>query len=371
MPFNTLWNWQQPDWPNFQHNPALLKELEAQFLYKTGLMFGAYQHINTEDQSKITVDILSEEALKTSEIEGEYLNRVSIQSSIRRNFGLDTDSRKIPSAEYGIAEMMVDVYKDFAAPLSHETLFKWHTMLTNGRQDLTDIGCYRTHTEPMQVVSGHIHAPKIHFEAPPSNIISAEMEIFLQWFNATAPDSKKPLPPLTRAAIAHLYFVCIHPFEDGNGRIGRAIAEKAIAQCIKQPSLVALSQVIQKYRKVYYDALEHNNKVMEISDWIVYFAQTILEAQTNTLSLIEFLIKKAKFYDLYKEQLNERQAKVIQRMFQEGPEGFKGGLSAEKYIRICSTSRATATRDLQDLVTMGGMIKIGERKSTRYYLHLA
>lgn len=371
MTFNIHWNWHQPDWPNFRYDASLLKDLEAQFLYKTGLMFGAYQHINADDQRSLMIEMLSEEALKTSEIEGEYLNRESIQSSIRRNFGLATDNRKIPAAEHGIADMMVDVYQDFACPLSHEILFKWHRMVTNGRQDLTDIGSYRTHAEPMQVVSGYLHALTIHFEAPPSDDVPAEMERFLQWFNRTGPDGKEPLPPLTRAALAHLYFVCIHPFEDGNGRIGRAIAEKAIAQCLHQPSLVALSQVIQKHRKAYYYALEHNNKTTEISDWVVYFAHTILEAQAHTLKMIEFLIQKAKFYELYKERLNNRQTKVIQRMFREGLDGFKGGLSAENYISICSTSRATATRDLQDLVAMGAITKTGELKSTRYHLHLS
>jgi Fic family protein len=334
-------------------------------------MFGAYQHINAEDKNKLIVDILSNEALKTSEIEGEYLNRESLQSSIRRNFGLDNHNFKIPPAERGISEMMVDLYHHFSEPLTHTILFNWHKMLTNGRQDLIDIGRYRTHAEPMQVVSGYIDNPKVHFEAPPSSTVFAEMEHFLLWFNKTAPDGKEPLPALTRAAIAHLYFVCLHPFEDGNGRIARALAEKVIAQCVKQPTLIALAQTIQKHRKAYYSALEHNNKTTEISDWITYFAQTILDAQAYTLNLIEILIKKAKFYERYREQLNERQTKVIQRMFMEKPDGFKVGLSAENYIRISGTSRATATRDLQNLVHIGALIKTGEKKSTRYNLPLS
>lgn len=141
-----------------------------------GLLFGAFKHLNEEDKRQLTIELISNEALKTSEIEGEYLDRDSLQSSIRRQFGLIADNRKISPAEQGIAEMMVDVYRNFEAPLSHAMLFEWHKMLTNGRRDLNDIGRYRTHNEPMQIVSGAIHAPKVHFEAPPSSQMMPEME---------------------------------------------------------------------------------------------------------------------------------------------------------------------------------------------------
>jgi Fic family protein len=160
------------------------------------------------------------------------LDRDSIQSSIRRQFGLITDNRKISAAKQDIAEVMVDLYRGFEAPLSYTMLFEWHKMLTNGRRDLNDTGQYRTHLEPMQIVSGAIYAPKVHFEAPPSSLMLPEMDRFIAWFNDTAPKGKTPLPALLRAGIAHLYFVSIHPFEDGNGRIGRVIAEKALAQCL-------------------------------------------------------------------------------------------------------------------------------------------
>jgi len=142
--------------------------------------------------------------------------------------------------------MMVDVYRVFEAPLSHSMLFEWHKMLTNGRRDLNDIGQYRTHNEPMQIVSGAIYAPKIHFEAPPSSQMMPEMERFIAWFNATASKGKTPLSALLRAGIAHLYFISIHPFEDGNGRIGRAIAEKALAQCLGQPCMIKINKILPK-----------------------------------------------------------------------------------------------------------------------------
>lgn len=264
--------------------------------------------------------------------------------------------------------MMVDLYKTFNNPLSHEQLFAWHKMLMKGRRYLHDVGAYRTHEDSMQVVSGPVHKPKVHFEAPPSKAMHREMTRFIKWLNDTARDGKNPLPALSRAGIAHLHFVCIHPFEDGNGRIGRAIAEKALSQCLGQPTLIALSHAIQEQKNAYYETLEKNNKGNEITDWLVYFANTILDAQSYTQKLIDFLIEKTRLYDKLRGKMNERQEKVIARMFREGPEGFKGGLSAEKYISITKTSRATATRDLQDLVEMGALLKTGERKYTRYSL---
>lgn len=362
------WNWQQTDWPHFTYDADLLKEMEAKFLLNSGVFLGAYQHIAEADKSVLAVDLISNEALKTSEIEGEILNRESLRTSIRRHFGLSADSRRIPPAEQGIAEMSVDLYRNFLAPLSHEILFNWHALIMKGRRDLQDVGTYRTHTEPMQVISGRIDKPKIHFEAPPSKAVIKEMNTFIAWFNKTAPDGREPLSALARAGMAHLYFVCIHPFEDGNGRIGRALAEKVLAQSLKQPTLIALSQTIQNERDAYYDALERSNKKNQINSWLVTFSETILQAQASTQSWIHFLIKKTKLYDRIRGQINVRQEKVMARIFREGPQGFKGGLSAENYISITGTSRATATRDLQSLVDLGVLARTGELKSTRYAL---
>ncbi len=364
------WNWQQADWPNFTYNRSDLDALESQFLLDAGLLFGAFKHLNEEEKQQLTIELISNEALKTSEIEGEYLNRESLQSSIRRQFGLNTDHRKIPAAEQGIAEVMVDLYRNYQPLLSHTTLFEWHKMLTTGRRDLKDIGQYRTHSEPMQIVSGALYSPKVHFEAPPSSRMHQEMEQFIQWFNNTAPTGKTPLPALTRAGITHLYFVCIHPFEDGNGRIGRAIAEKALAQCFGQPTLIALADTIERNKKAYYNALEQGNKTNTITTWLEYFSETVLTAQNQTQANIEFLIKKTKFYDRLRGQFNARQSKVLERMFREGINGFKGGLSAENYLRITGTSRATTTRDLQDLVSKKALLRTGARKYARYWIIL-
>src|SRR5260370_37250412 len=197
------------------------------------------------------------------------------------------------------------------------------------------------------------------------------MKRFIVWFNDTVPGGKRPLSALTRAGIGHVYFESIHPFEDGNGRIGRALAEKSLAQNLGQPSLIALAYTIERKRKDYYAALARNNKDNEITDWPRYFAETVLEAQTNTLARVDFYMAKAKLYERLRGRLNERQEKVIARMFREGIDGFKGGLSAENYVGISKASRATATRDLQDLVEKGALSKTGELRYTRYHLNVA
>ena len=365
-----MWNWQQKNWPNFSYNEHALKELEEQFLKNSGEHSGALKHISDEDKELLKVELLSEEALKTSEIEGEFLDRDSLQSYIGHQFGLKTDNRKVPPAERGIAAMMVDLYKTFDAPLSHEYLWQWNKMLINGQQNIK-IGAYRDSEDPMRIVSGAIYDPTIHFEAPPADALHKEMEAFVRWFNETSKQGTTPLPALTRAAIAHLYFVCIHPFEDGNGRISKSLAEKSLAQSLNQPTLISLAYTIERAKKDYYAGLERNNKDIEITDWIVYFAKTVLDAQANTHKRIEFIIEKTKLYGSLREQMNPRQEKVIERMFREGIDGFKGGLSAKNYIAITSAPRATVTRDLNNLVAIGALVKTGQLKHTRYYLNIA
>lgn len=364
------WNWQKQTWPQFTYDKEAVAPFEAQFLQRSGVFLGALKYLPVEDKTSLTVDLIINEALKTSEIEGEILNRDSVRSSIRRHFGLDAGKRKVPIAEQGIADMMTDLYRNFGAPLSDIQLFAWHTMLASGRRDLKQIGNYRIHKEAMQIVSGPIGKQIVHFEAPPSKTIPKEMKNFITWFNDSDPEGRQPLAALTRAGIAHLYFVCIHPFEDGNGRIGRAIAEKSLSQCLGHPTLIALAQTIGSHRKAYYQALQENNRNLEITDWLIYFATTVLDAQGYTQRLIDFLIEKTRLYDHLAGKLNPRQEKVLARMFSKGLEGFKGGLSAENYLAITKTSRATATRDLQDLVAIGALQRTGERKHTRYTLNI-
>jgi len=366
-----MWNWQQKAWPAFSYNIDSLQALEERFLYDSGHLLGAYAHFGEQDQSGLMIELMSNEALKSSAIEGEILNRDSLQSSIRRNFGLPTERRCIPPAEQGMSDMMLSLYRSYAEPLNHAMLFDWHTRLMAGRSDVQEVGCYRIGAEPMQVVSNTLYNPRVHFEAPPSARVAQEMDAFVHAFNATAPGGSNPLPALTRAGLAHLYFVSIHPFEDGNGRIARALSEKVLAQSLKQPALIALSQVIEGHRKEYYRQLALNNRTLQVTAWLRYFSETVLEACACSQGLINFLLAKTRLYDRLRDQLNARQEKALERMFREGPEGFKGGLSAENYIRITDTSRATATRDLQHLVDLGALTRTGMLKGTRYWLNLS
>ncbi|AWW31122.1 DUF4172 domain-containing protein [Echinicola strongylocentroti] len=364
------WNWQHTNWPQFIYNTEDFKEHELQFFEKAGMLNGSIQHIDQADQTLITIDLISNEAFKTSEIEGELLNRDSLQSSIRRQFGLQTDYRRVEPAEQGIAEMMVHLYRNYHTPLDKETLCLWHKMITNGRMDLKNIGTYRTHEDPMQVVSGPMGREIIHFEAPPSSRIPEEMSGFIRWFNDTERSGRKEGASLVRAAVAHLYFECIHPFEDGNGRVGRGISEKSLSQSLGRPTLIALSHIIVENKKGYYQALERNNRGLEISDWISYFCDTVLKAQDHTQQTINFIIQKGKFYKQFEGKLNERQLKVVDQIFREGVKGFKGGLSAKNYRSISGAPSATATRDLTKMVKVGALKKTGELKSTRYFLNI-
>jgi len=369
------WNWQLPDWPDFTWDQTRLTRAETLFAQGAGMVIGSSLHLDESSRETLVVDIMSVDALATSAIEGEVLDRDSVQSSIRRQLGLAGDRRSVGAAEAGIAEMMVSLYRslpDLLDPLDHDRLHAWHRMVMNGRRDLEAIGRYRSHREPMQIVSGAVYAPRVHFEAPPSEQVQAEMERFLVWFGDTAPTGTRPLPALTRAGLAHLWFESIHPFEDGNGRIGRAIAEKALAQGMTQglanPVLTAVAGTLLKHRKQYYGALEASSRDLEVTDWLLWFAAKVIEAQRRSLAQVEFIIGKAQLLGRVRGKLNARQEKAVLRMFAAGPDGFTGGLSAGNYRGITGAAPATATRDLADLVALDVLRRTGERKATRYHL---
>jgi Fic family protein len=364
------WNWTQSGWPDFSYDSGSLDALERRFLLGSGEVLGAVRHVGQGDRDRLHIELLSEEALQTSAIEGEMLDRQSVQSSLRRQLGLMPDAYPEKPRERGVSAMMVDVYSTYSDPLDDQTLFRWHEMLLAHDRQLQVVGGYRTHADAMQIVSGQIGHPTVHFEAPPSAQVPAEMQRLVTWFNQTAPGGLSTLPALTRAGLCHLWFESIHPFEDGNGRIGRALAEKSLAQSIGQPSLIALSYTIERDRKAYYDQLECHQKTLDVTPWLVWFAETILTAQKATLARVAFFIAKAQFYDMHRVRMNDRQAKAVERMFREGLAGFTGGLSAENYIAITAASRATATRDLQDLVAIGALTRTGTLRHTRYWLNL-
>jgi len=364
------WNWENSKWPNFTWDPARLVAREQAFLLHAGVTIGATQHLGNEEQEQLLVETMSSEAMTTSRIEGEMLNRDSVQSSIQKQLGLKTDRRRIPAAERGVAEMMVDLYRSFAAPVSPAMLYGWHRMLVQERGDLSDIGRYRTSAEPMQIVSGPVGRPKVHYEAPPSKRVAGEMKRLIEWFNGTAPEKPGALPALTRAGLAHLRFELIHPFEYGNGRLGRALAEKGLAQGAKRPLLTGLASAILSRHKSYYEALERSDRTLDATEWLDWFADMALEAQEKSLRQVEFLLAKSKLLDRLRDQLNVRQRKALLRMLEAGLEGFEGGMSAGKYGTITGASPATATRDLVEMVEMGALERRGERKYARYFLRL-
>ncbi len=366
-----MYNWQHRNWPDFKYDASRFEAMASQFREISGQSTGVLLGLSERVREESLVSLLVVESLKTSAIEGEMLSRIDLISSIRKNLGFVSPmgSVKDKRAE-GIAELMVQSRQSFSTELSEAMLFNWHILLMRGSRGL-GVGDWRTHSEPMQIVSGAMGREIVHFEAPPSERIPTEMGRFIAWFNATSLKGDLSLAnPIIRAAIAHLYFESIHPFEDGNGRIGRFIAEKVLSQSGGRPVLLSLSSVIEADKKKYYAALQKASRSLEIDDWITYFGETILQAQRNFVQTVSFSIKKTHFFAANKSRLNDRQQRVVSRMLAEGENEFTGGMNARKYLAIAKTSKATATRDLQDLVEKQILIPSGGGRSTNYQINL-
>lgn len=366
-----VYNWQQLDWPEFQYDLTEVEDALFDFAEQTGHVTGVLQSLPKDLEMEAIVTTMVTEAIKTSEIEGEYLSRQDIVSSIRNNLGLNTTLESVRDKKsLGAAELMIAVRNGYAEPLTEEKIFAWHRMLMSGNKGIS-AGTWRTHVDPMQVISGAIGKEKVHFEAPPSDRVPQEMTRFIKWVNDTSPGGTKEIKKApVRCAVAHLYFESIHPFEDGNGRIGRAIAEKVLSQTLGRPVLLSLSRTIEADKSAYYLALEKAQRSNEITPWVSYFVNVVLSAQKQANAFVDFILKKSKFFDRYKDQMNERQLKVVKRMLEEGPDGFEGGMNASKYVGITKTSKATATRDLQQLAEMGIFLPEGGGRSTRYSIAL-
>lgn len=365
------YNWQHKDWPNFEYDREKFDAAALQFQDIAGQSIGYLSGLSLSEQGASIIHLLVKEAIKTSAIEGEYISRIDLISSIRKNLGYATPSLNIKDKRSeGIAELLVKSRENFESALTTEMLFEWHKLLMKGNYEV-EVGKWRTHQEPMQVVSGAMGKEIIHFEAPPSSNIPELMKSFIQWFNESHPAHAQTgiINPIIRSSIAHLYFETIHPFEDGNGRIGRIIAEKALSQGLKRPILMSLSTTIEFDKKSYYDALQKAQQSNQINHWIEYFGNTIIRAQKEFIQTISFSLKKARFFDTKKAFLNDRQLKVIKRMIDEGEYSFSGGMNARKYLAISKTSKATATRDLQDLVEKKILIAKGGGRSTNYQVN--
>ena len=365
--------WQHPDWPNFQYDLTKDQDLLYQYALETGALSAQFDKSSERDA---LIEFMVFEAVNTSKIEGEILAQEDVRSSLFNQLGLSQNPQnpRDPRA-VGIAQLMIAVRETFNEPLSEGQLFDWHKMIMSNpsRDLLSEIGKWRTSKEPMQVVSGPIGKQRIHFEAPPSLQVPEEMGRFIRWFNESHPiTGTHKIPGPVRAAVAHLYFESIHPFADGNGRIGRAISEKALSQELQRPVILSLSSVIYKNRRQYYQELsDASREDMNITRWVWYFVNTVYEAQIAAKTQIAFVLQKARFWNRFSSDINDRQTRVIQRMFLAGVDGFEGGISAQKYMKITDCSKATATRDLTDLYKKGCLTPFPESgRSTRYALAL-
>lgn len=334
-------------------------------------MSGLLEGLNEATKMETVIEMMVSEAVKTSEIEGEYISRRDVKSSIRNNLGLSISKEQVNDKRAeGAAALLLLVRDHYLEPLSEEMLFEWHEALMIGDRHIKK-GAWRTHKEPMQVVSGPIGKQKVHYEAPPSFQVPKEMKAFIKWFNDTAPDGKNDIgKPSVRSALAHVYFESIHPFEDGNGRIGRAISEKALSQGVGRPVLLSLSAAIEEKRNDYYDALNAAQSTLDASGWVEYFVRTCLDAQIQAEEKINFTLKKTKLFDRFEKNMNERQLRAVRRMLEDGPDSFEGGMTAKKYMVITKASRATATRDLQELADMKVLVQEGAGRSVRYKVNL-
>lgn len=366
------WIWEQKEWPHFRFDKERFQSRVEEIQRQTDRLIGSVEALSGEAQAETIVDLLVSEAIKTSSIEGEELDRESVRSSIKAYLGFapkGSESRDPKAA--GVAALMVDVRKHWSDPLTKELLCNWQSMVVQEgllRSPLR--GEYRSHESPMQVVSGAIGYELVHYEAPPSSQVPEEMARFIEWYNSTAPvDGVESIPGPIRAGIAHARFEHIHPFEDGNGRVGRAIVDHALSQAEGFPALACLSTSIEQERKAYYEHLEASGKGgLDANDWLNFFVDILGKAQELAKQEVEFIVGKTRYYDKFYSQLNERQLKAVGRIFAEGTKGFEGGLTTKKYMAITKCGRGTAFRDLNDLLEKGAVAQTGIGRGTRYEL---
>lgn len=364
------YNWQHPNWQNFIFDDSVIDSLCMDFALETGELKGLVDSLSTEIQQETILQFMISEAIKTSEIEGEFFSRQDVKSSIKKNLGIGDAFGQIKDKNaQGIGKLMVTVRNSYAEKLTESTIKEWHATLMTYSKHINP-GEYRSGQEPMQIVSGSYGKEIIHFEAPPSSQVHTEMQNFIKWYTNFKIKPTDIKQALIKTSISHLYFESIHPFEDGNGRIGRAIAEKCLSESLNRPVLMSISSTIEKNKKRYYDSLKQAQKSLEITDWILYFSSLILESQKNAKQTVLFTLSKAKFIDRFKNLMNERQNKAVLKMLENGAAGFQGGMTAIKYVSINKTSRATATRDLQDLTEKNILIPKGEGRSRSYDLNL-
>jgi Fic family protein len=354
----------QPDWPDFAWDMARLAPTLAEVRHAQGRLLGAMQSLGFAPRSEANLSTITSDVVKTSEIEGEMLNPREVRSSVARRLGLDTAGLPRPGREVeGVVEMMLDATQNYQAPLTAARLFAWHTSLFPGRHAMT-IGAWRTDERgPMQVVSGPMGSERIHFEAPAAERLEPEMAAFLGWFNTPL-----AIDPVIKAGVAHFWFVTIHPFDDGNGRIARAIADLCLARADNSKDrYYSMSTQIRAERPDYYKRLESASLgTMDISGWLEWFLQCLGRAIASAeVSISQVLARTRSWQRINEHPVNERQRAVISRLM----DGFKGHLTTSKYALIAKCSQDTALRDIRELVEWGVLAQNpGRGRGTSYRL---
>ena len=361
--------WQSDDWPNWRYDLAALVSPLAQVSQRQGLLLGRLADIGLGLRDQASLAVLTDDVLKTSEIEGEHLNVASVRSSIARRLGVEIGSlAPVDRHVEGVVEMVLDATINSGRALTAERLFGWHAALfPTGFSGMSRIstGTWRDDAHgPMQVVSGPIGRQRVHYEAPPAQQLTREMERFLEWLNAPAQTE----PELIRAGLGHLWFVTLHPLDDGNGRIARAIGDLLLARADGSPQrFYSLSAQIQRERKAYYDILERTQKGgLDVTEWLLWFLQMLGESLDVAHRALDSVLEKAHFWQhISGVALNQRQVKVINRLL----DGFEGKLTSSKWAAIAKSSADTALRDINELVELGILQRSGAGgRSTSYDL---
>lgn len=340
---------QRPDWPAFRWAPAALTDRLADIRHRQGRLLGRMEGLGLALQQEAELATLTLDVLKSSEIEGEILDPPQVRSSIARRLGLDTGGALAGDRDIdGVVEMMLDATQHFTDPLTEDRLFAWHAALfPTGRSGMRRIiaGAWRDDaTGPMQVVSGPVGKEKVHFEAPSASLIPGEIARFLEWANAaTSTDT------VLKAALAHLWFLTIHPFDDGNGRITRAIADWQLARSENTSRrFYSMSSQIRLERNAYYEILEQTQKsTLDVMPWLLWFLECLGRALDNTEATLSAVLRKARFWDrAARIPLNDRQRLVLNRLL----DGFTGKLTTRKWAQLAKSSHDTALRDIQGLI---------------------
>jgi Fic family protein len=367
------WIWQQPDWPNFTWQSERLTPLLRECVQAQGRLMGMASSVDRSLSAQNELDALLQNIVTSSAIEGEQLNVDSVRSSLARRLGLEVvDGDKVSQRSEGLAQLMLDATQRFAQPLTLPRLLEWHTWLFPD-QDM-NVAARSIHIgelrgdEPMQVVSGRLDKPTIHYEAPPRLGLEQQLDTFLAWFAAS--QKQDGLDPLLRAGIVHFWFITLHPFDDGNGRLTRTLTDLALAQGEAQAiRFYAMSASILDDRSSYYRVLETSQKsATDITEWLQWFLQTLLRSLQQAMTRIEAVLGKARFWQANRDaKLSAEQIKVLNRMLDGGKRGFADGISAAQYQAVAKVSKATATRHLAELLEKGCLQRLpGGGRSTRY-----